>query len=72
LKSIFRMTVRVSCISGSKSPHPVTRNKDISTGNSHGRIRLNPIYFLIVFYINKNLLIQKGNETAKNISEIST
>jgi len=28
-----------------------------------------PFYFLIVFYINKNLLIQKGNETAKKVRQ---
>ena len=40
-----RMTVRVSCISGSKSPQPVLRNRGISTSISQHNFRLNPILF---------------------------
>jgi hypothetical protein len=38
LKSIFRMTVRVSCSSGSKSPQPENRKNVITPNISHSRI----------------------------------
>ena len=49
LKSIFRTTVRVSCISGSKSLQPEKRKKGIIPNISLNEIRLNAIFMLIVF-----------------------
>ena len=43
LKSIFRMTVRVSCSSGSKSPQPENRKNVITPNISHSRIILTRI-----------------------------
>ena len=64
------MTVRVSCISGSRSPQPVKSNKGISTSISQSNFRLNPILLLNRSLLKKNL-IQKGNETAKKYVRFS-
>jgi len=68
---MFRMTVRVSCISGSKSPQPVKRNRGISTSISQHNFRLNPILLLNRSLFQKKHFIQKGNDTVK-ICDIST
>ena len=65
------MKVRVSCISGSRSPQPVISNKGISTSISQHNFRLNPILLLNRSLFQKKHLIQKGNDTAK-ICDIST
>ena len=49
LKFIFRTTDPVSCISGSKSPHPENRNKGIKPNIRQSKLRLNPIFMVLVF-----------------------
>ena len=62
---MFRITVRVSCISGSRSPQPVKSNKGISTSISQRNFRLNPILLLNRSLFQKKHLIPKGNDTVK-------
>ena len=67
MKFIFRTTVRVSCISGSKSPHPEKRKKGITPIISLNEIRLNAIFMLIVFISIKTIYPQKIIGLSKNL-----
>ena len=68
LKSMFKMTVRVSFISGSKSPQPLKNNNGIRTSISRSNSSLNTTLFIkFNLILIKNTLFKKGKIVIKNI-----
>ena len=70
-KSMFRLTVLVSCISGSRSSHPPRRNKGSITSISQRNFPLNPILFLNrILYQQKPLHFKKTTRMLNNMENL--